>query len=831
MSGNPEPTIINDLSVGGPSGFSWSYATDVPSGDDNPTAGPYVQVTRESLTKTSQTETVDVYINPIVQNINPTTGQITDNTVPTNSTLTLSVTYTTDNNSGTQSTPPPFTLSSGASYPAPADSKPSLPTLGLGTYTATFGAQSTTTGAATVTISNLPTGSTLSTATLSDAAGIGESYGQSGLGLTASYPGQPNNTTAVLSFPPVRDEAGTTMTIAFQLTGNSTQYVSDFAVPAGDHTYTYLRDAATAIPSGPTFLNVSPTTSPNMVSYTDSSGPHTVTFQSLLDMAKATSSPRYTEFNLTDGTTGGIYQLSSYLTINSGLIIKGADSNVDLEFTFPSTVPGQNGQDYGAINLRSSHVTLEDLKINFSHADVDLCGGSSAIIDDQNQSQTPLVDINLQQLTIQAAYDPSYYNSADNAYETMQTIHMGDIDSGVIEDNVIEGGTTTLNFGPWLVEGNTYTGAVGGTVCDGVFGLESTHDVTIEYSTISNADPSENGSIDRFLAANNGGYDTQIVNNHVSDNVGLIAPNPNGTSSGNPRNNPEVILPEQSGVWFEGSTAATTVSPGSGSYGRRFVAVPSSSLLASGGTSLTLFILDGSSSGTAILVPQSFTSSNGSFTYFLLSSSLPTAPLTSRSLFLTRISRSRKTTSTFRVPSRPRLPEPPTSTTSRSSETHSKATSAPRRPATARSKTGPLDSQSHGRRAGQHGPKHQQLLCNVQSHVQRPGGKQHHLQLDRRNQHLYMYRHRLPTTYGRATTEYPDLPTTVSCILTRIPISSRSVPVTYYSKIVGGTVTYDSTATYFVDPREMSLTTSGNLVEMARRFTTFERRGGQCDLT
>jgi hypothetical protein len=199
---------------------------------------------------------------------------------------------------------------------------------------------------------------------------------------------------------------------------------------------------------------------------------------------------------------------------------------------------------------------------------------------------------------------------------------MGDWDSGTIENNVIYGGTTTVCFGPWTISGNRYMGAVANTICDGAFAISGGHDITVQDNSVTDPNYAQDGQIERFLTANGGGYNINIVGNTVAQNVGNLL--------GAPLNSPEEILPEDYSKIYEGSTLATSISSSTGSYNRELIAIPCSELLGQVGlattgatAAMTLFILDGSSEGTAIPVTQALVSSDGGTTYFLLTSPLP----------------------------------------------------------------------------------------------------------------------------------------------------------------------------------------------------------------
>jgi hypothetical protein len=610
-------------------------------------------------------------------------GQISYATLPNNSTLSGTVYYGVSNPTQYSSSFSSLSFSfngatTGTTDPAPADVAPPLPTLADGQYPATFEGQSTTTGLASIQITGLPSGSQInaSTATLSDVAGLewgyGQSYARGELGLTIAS--SQNGAVQTITFPPYRDEAGTSMTLTFQLQGSSTEYVTDIAVPSSDHTYPNLLDVpsdgtANAYPSP--WSNADPYSAPLELE-PDGSTPDYVTIvgtntsedfntwiNSLASGETTYNSGYYNNFELTAGT----YYLDELLIINYPTKLWGAsESGADLEFTFQSTRSSTTGNSnpseyFGAINIESSHVTLEDFTINFSQSNVSLGGGTvgstqeplGGIIDDQYPTQTAHVDINIMDLAIYGAMETQYatseyWNDLDDdangiehdGYLTMPTITMGDYDSGTIENNTIYAGTIYVQWGPWTISGNQFPEGPGiqGTICLGAFGVHFGHDVTIGDNTLSDPNPAEDGQLERLMTGAIGGYNINVVGNSVSDNVGDLV------NEGNNLNASEEILPEACGAIYEGSTEATTVSYSPNNlYNRTVIAIPSSELFdevspATGATGNplsvpVLFILDGNSAGTAIPVTQAFTvqgTSQSAFqgtSYFVLTSPLP----------------------------------------------------------------------------------------------------------------------------------------------------------------------------------------------------------------
>ncbi len=385
---------------------------------------------------------------------------------------------------------------------------------------------------------------------------------------------------------------------------------------------------------------LSPGGSQNMVTYTNSSEqPVTEDLETLLSQA---SSSTYDNFEFTAGT----YQINEVLVLGAPMILQGVGGSSNLEFTF-STTYQFGGGDIGLINLRSSHITLENFAISFGQPSVDLSpndgGGGGAIIDafDEGGYQNALVDIKITGLTVHGVQDTTdadgTYDDTINphGYVTTPTLQMGPFDSGTIENNIIYAGMVTVSWGPWTITGNTIVGSVQGTISFAAFSVNGGHDVTIGNNTVTDPNPPADGELERLMTLNSGGYDINVTGNSVSQNVGDL------TAYGGPFNNPEEILPETYGTMFEGNTNAVSISSTTGTYNRTVIAIPSSEMFGeptTPTTGLVLDILDGSNAGTSIPVTQVlYGSSSGavsatppsggaSTNYFLLASSLPQDP-------------------------------------------------------------------------------------------------------------------------------------------------------------------------------------------------------------
>ncbi len=457
-------------------------------------------------------------------------------------------------------------------------------------------------------------------------------YGTTGrpeLGMTLAM--NPTGTAATFTFPPIRDEAGTTMTLTYQLVGNpGAVYVSDVTVPSTDHTnpanIQWTGQASEYPPISSTPIQVQYAGSENMVTYAGLSNP--ITFQQLLDSATSGAN----NFEL----VSPVYDLSTPLYLDHPVTLYGQSRTDTLQFDFTST-PGGVGainfwQTGTSINYWTSDVTLQDFTIKFSQSDVTMGDAHGAVIEDEDPHQIAKVGINIVGLTIHSPFDSNHINTMQiyndpldsGSYVTDYAIYMGPYDSGTIQDNTIYGGTVAVQFGPWTISGNMFPlGSVAGTVSPSAFAVYGGHDVTIENNTVEDPNPAQNGEIYRLMTANYGGYNIQVQGNTVQQGVGILPANGS--------NAPEEILPESYGITYEGSTLAANVSADPGQpYNGRIVAIPdselfttvSSSPLGEAGT-LVLFVLDGSSAGTAIPVTQTIADYSASVDYFVLTSAMP----------------------------------------------------------------------------------------------------------------------------------------------------------------------------------------------------------------
>ncbi|MHC5537532.1 hypothetical protein ACYOEI_04795, partial [Singulisphaera rosea] len=597
-SPNRVASPIQSLTISDPadSDFTWVFG-------NNAQLGPNVVYKVQPVGPNDTTETIDIYINPTVVSADQTQTM----SLPTGSTLNMALAYAVNNVTSTfnTSTIKPTNLG----RPAPASSPSSATVVTNSPYTAVLGSQDATYGTSHLTVSNLPAGVNFQSIEISDVAGNTWYLGNPGNSVFNVYPTRLSSTSFDLGFNSVRPEGGSTMLVRFQLKNDSNYYVVPF-VASSSQTNPNLRDPQTNVIAGQAPIQVYPSTQVDRVSYVDAKGTHTVDIQTLLDMAKPGSSPRYTNFVFNDGVTGGIYTFDKTLQVNSGLILKAADPKVTFLFNFSAT-----GTYDGAIKIHSSHVTLQGFQVRFTgptHLGFTFGRDTyqSAIIDGFELGQASRVDINIIGLNIQAVIDPTAPTAPGNTEpNAMLDIAMGYYSSGTIVGNTLLGGGMSLRFGPWSILNNTYVGALAGTVCMGVFNINNPIDVDIEGNTVVTSMPgyTTGGDVYGLFSANYGGYNITLKNNDVK--VGIVPP---GTSGDVP-NHPEVILTEGYSYLFEGNTAALKFSAD-----RTLIALPTAMLGVLPGSGSVITILNGPNAGQWYTIAQTFQSSDSSTIYLIL---------------------------------------------------------------------------------------------------------------------------------------------------------------------------------------------------------------------
>jgi hypothetical protein len=244
--------------------------------------------------------------------------------------------------------------------------------------------------------------------------------------------------------------------------------------------------------------------------------------------------------------SAGTYHLSAPLVLNHPATIT-ADPGATLLFAQPAGATPWTA----AIKINAGHTTLSGFAVRFAgpiHWN-DSVSYSPAVIgttDNLDPGPVPLLeDITLTGLDLMAPPAASTWEPAPSLIRVVTA------QNGVIQNNILKGGTTEFLGGPWQVVGNTYQGTVPGTYTTTAFAGHFTHDVLIANNLVQPVGPS--GKTYRFLVLTQSGIGDMVQGNTV---VGVgpmdsdTEPNPNAT---------EVLLTEAYYVEYEG--APMTISP------------------------------------------------------------------------------------------------------------------------------------------------------------------------------------------------------------------------------------------------------------------------------
>ena len=369
-------------------------------------------------------------------------------------------------------------------------------------------------GDAHVSISGIPSGRTVVSASLNDPVGSVWVYLRPNSGATTAEPvamslgfragGDP--TKADITFPPNRNESGSTLTVRLVLDNGSI--------------------LATRLTAGATDpgLRVADIASTSVVAYPG---------DDLNSLANSYGTVRL---------AAGVYPLAQPLILNHPVKIEGAPGSL-LVFSQAVASPTWTA----AIKVNSSHTTLTGFAVRFATPIrwTDNISYGPAVIGatdnyDLNNYDSK-VDLVFSNLDLQA---PPALTSWE---EAPRLFRLNNAESGSILGNLMKGGTTEFFGGPWIISGNTYLGTLPNTFSNGVFSGHYTHDLLIANNQASNSGPS--GKTWRFLVLTQDGLNDVVRNNNV---VGLgpmdsdTVPNPNA---------PEVILTEAYRVHYEGITA------------------------------------------------------------------------------------------------------------------------------------------------------------------------------------------------------------------------------------------------------------------------------------
>jgi hypothetical protein len=366
-------------------------------------------------------------------------------------------------------------------------------------------------------LSGIPAGRTVESATLSNESGSNWTYLNPGSGHSAPdpYAGPlgfrigSNPTTANLTFPPVRNETGATLTLLLRLDDGT--YVA--AHVAGGAANPGLRQPQPAA----SMITAYPGDDLNALANT------------------------YGTITLVAGT----YPMSVPLVLNQPVTIL-AEPGATLLFSQSASAPTWTA----AIKVRSSHTTLEGFAVRFSGPirwTSGIAYGPAVIGTTDNfdpPDSDPCLDLTFSHLDLEA---PPASTSWEEAPELLR---LANAESGQITDNQLKGGATEFFGGPWQVTGNAFLGTLPDTYTYDAFAMHYTHDVTIAGNTVAPVGPT--GKTWRFLVMTENGIGDTVENNTV---VG-VGPMDDDTVV-NP-NAPEIILSEAYTLHYEGMVGSVS---------------------------------------------------------------------------------------------------------------------------------------------------------------------------------------------------------------------------------------------------------------------------------
>ncbi|AMV37333.1 discoidin domain-containing protein [Planctomyces sp. SH-PL62] len=342
-------------------------------------------------------------------------------------------------------------------------------------------------------------------------------------GAPAPYTGFPSPTamrldaaSGVLDFPPVRDESGSTLTLRLTFDDGS-EAVSRFAAATADlgrlavdprvgATTRIVADAAgllAAIDAGAPSIHLQP----------------------------------------------GVYALHQPLNFNRPVRITAAAGAV-LEFVLSDAAGSPWASATGAIQIRASHVALDGFAIRFLGSTALWKSSARNVI----QAGMGTVDVDLAftrlNITAPAAAVAGVYEQA------VALMNFEDGDTGLIAENVLQGGWIQLGAAPWRVVDNDYRGALADTISPTFLNAHRSFDLVIRGNHAHVMAP--RGITQRFLVLGNAdsgqGIGNLIERNTIDGGIGTPASGaPDGYT-----NNPEIILTETYQPRFEGVPSAVS---------------------------------------------------------------------------------------------------------------------------------------------------------------------------------------------------------------------------------------------------------------------------------
>jgi hypothetical protein len=366
-----------------------------------------------------------------------------------------------------------------------------------------------------LTVAGLPAGRAVVAASLSDQADAlwvyrkdpNSSYYSDPFASPLGFRPAADPSHADLSFSPVRDETGATLTLRLQFDDGTTA----IARVAGG--------AADVGEIGPGIATTSVVAHPG-------------------DDLNALAN-QYGTVHLSAGT----YALSQPLVLHNPVAIT-ADPGATLVFSQGASAPTWTA----AIKVLAGHTTLDGFAVRFATPIRWTPGinyGPAVIGTTDNFDGVPNVpktDLSFTNLDLQSPPASSPWEEAP------RLIRLATAQSGRIAGNTLKGGVIEFLGGPWQIVNNTYQGTVPGTYAAAVFAGHATHDVLIQGNTAQQVGPS--GKTWRFLVLTDGGVGDVVRGNTVTG----IGPQDNDTVPA--ANAPEIILTEDYGLRFEGKPLA-----------------------------------------------------------------------------------------------------------------------------------------------------------------------------------------------------------------------------------------------------------------------------------
>ncbi|MEO6811678.1 MAG: hypothetical protein ABI353_21410 [Isosphaeraceae bacterium] len=241
--------------------------------------------------------------------------------------------------------------------------------------------------------------------------------------------------------------------------------------------------------------------------------------------------------------TPGRYDLDRPLVLNRAVTLFGEPGAI-LRFSqtkdaFPWSA---------AVKIHAAHTTLEGFAVRFDGPvrwATDTNDGPAVIGSTDNHDAVPnrlKVGLVLRRLDLESP------TAASNWEEAPRLIRLTTARSGLVNANILKGGTCEFRDGPWRITDNDYRGTVPHTYTHSVFSVHQTHDLVLKGNTARPVGPS--GKTWRFLVMTNTGANDLIEGNRV-EGIGPLdldtMPNQNA---------PEIILTESYRLHFEGRPAA-----------------------------------------------------------------------------------------------------------------------------------------------------------------------------------------------------------------------------------------------------------------------------------